>query len=248
MPEAVARKFYPLLSTGDTVFRDAKEVTSVRLAGRVERVEEAVNQARSTGGYELEHRIVRADTGELRWIVARGDVIRDESGRPIRLVGINVDITERKVVEEERFSLLRAEQAARAEAERSRERLTFLSEATGVLSASLDYNETLQSVTRLAVPEYADICIVDLLEVGRLNAVAVAHADPSAEQLVRTIRRRFLAATAPDDPTRETLRYAQPLMFSDMPTEVLASMAVDDEHLALLQQLDVTSGIIVPLL
>ncbi len=39
VPEATARQFFPLLSASDTVFRDAKEVTSVRLAGRVERVE-----------------------------------------------------------------------------------------------------------------------------------------------------------------------------------------------------------------
>ena len=39
VPEAVARKFFPLLSTSDTVFRDPGEVTSVRLAGRVEKVE-----------------------------------------------------------------------------------------------------------------------------------------------------------------------------------------------------------------
>ena len=39
VPEATARKFYPLLSTGDTVFRDSEEVTSARLAGRVEKVE-----------------------------------------------------------------------------------------------------------------------------------------------------------------------------------------------------------------
>ncbi len=214
----------------------------------LERVEVTIEEALKTGGYETEHRIIRADNQQVRWIVARGDTIRDEDGTSIRMVGINVDITERKVVEEERFSLLRAEQAARAEAERARERLSFLSEATGVLSASLDYNETLQSVTRLAVPEYADIGIVDLLEMGRLNAVAVAHADASAEQLVRAIRRKYPAASAPDDPTRETLRYAQPLMFSDMPTDVLAAMAVDDEHLAMLQRLDVTSGIIVPLL
>src|SRR5688572_11535810 len=39
VPEATARKYYPLLSTGDTVFRDTAEVTAVRLAGRVEKVE-----------------------------------------------------------------------------------------------------------------------------------------------------------------------------------------------------------------
>ena len=42
VPEAVARKFYPLLSTSDTTFRDPKEVKSVPLAGRVEKVEGGV--------------------------------------------------------------------------------------------------------------------------------------------------------------------------------------------------------------
>ncbi len=42
VPEATARKFYPLLSTSDTTFRGAKEVASVRLAGRVEKVEGGV--------------------------------------------------------------------------------------------------------------------------------------------------------------------------------------------------------------
>jgi hypothetical protein len=42
VPGATARKFYPLLSTSDTVFRDPKEITSVRLAGRVEAVEGGV--------------------------------------------------------------------------------------------------------------------------------------------------------------------------------------------------------------
>ena len=39
VPEATARKFFPLLSTGDTVFRDPTEVTAVRLTGRVQKVE-----------------------------------------------------------------------------------------------------------------------------------------------------------------------------------------------------------------
>jgi hypothetical protein len=42
VPEATARQFFPLLSTGDTTFRDAREVTAVRLAGRVEKVEGGV--------------------------------------------------------------------------------------------------------------------------------------------------------------------------------------------------------------
>jgi hypothetical protein len=56
VPEATARKFFPLLSTGDTVFRDMKEVTSVRLAGRVEKVEGGVAYLAYEGDIAATHR------------------------------------------------------------------------------------------------------------------------------------------------------------------------------------------------
>jgi hypothetical protein len=42
VPEATARKFFVLLSTGDRVFRDPKEVMSVRIAGKVQAVENGI--------------------------------------------------------------------------------------------------------------------------------------------------------------------------------------------------------------
>jgi hypothetical protein len=42
VPEATARTFFSLLSTSDTTFRDPQEVTSVRLTGQVEKVEDGV--------------------------------------------------------------------------------------------------------------------------------------------------------------------------------------------------------------
>lgn len=56
VPEATARKFFPLLSTGDTTFRDAKEVTSVRLTGRVEKVEGGVAYLAYEGKIAATHR------------------------------------------------------------------------------------------------------------------------------------------------------------------------------------------------
>jgi hypothetical protein len=56
VPEATARKFFPLLSTSDTVFRDAKEVTSVRLAGRVEKVEDGTAYLAYEGEIAATHR------------------------------------------------------------------------------------------------------------------------------------------------------------------------------------------------
>ena len=47
---------------------------------------------------DWEYRFLRA--GEERWMAARGHVYRDSTGKPIRMIGTNVDITERKWAEE----------------------------------------------------------------------------------------------------------------------------------------------------
>jgi PAS domain S-box-containing protein len=48
---------------------------------------------------DLEFRVLR--DGEVRWVTARGQVIRDEAGRPLRMVGISFDSTDRRRVEEQ---------------------------------------------------------------------------------------------------------------------------------------------------
>jgi PAS domain S-box-containing protein len=48
--------------------------------------------------YSNEHRIVRPD-GSLRWVLARGRLARDSSGRPERFHGVSIDLTERKFAE-----------------------------------------------------------------------------------------------------------------------------------------------------
>ena len=50
------------------------------------------------------------DTGSWAWVEARGFVVRDAAGRPVRLVGSLSDVSERYRVEEERAALLREAQ------------------------------------------------------------------------------------------------------------------------------------------
>ncbi|WP_233281468.1 PAS domain-containing protein [Sphingomonas changnyeongensis] len=49
--------------------------------------------------FEHEYRIVRRDTGETRWLVSRGRVTGDPEGRPLRVLSMQTDITERKRAE-----------------------------------------------------------------------------------------------------------------------------------------------------
>jgi PAS domain S-box-containing protein len=58
------------------------------------------------GPYEDEFRLQHRNGG-WRWIYSRGDVVRDAEGRPVRMLGAHVDVTERKLAEERRARLNR---------------------------------------------------------------------------------------------------------------------------------------------
>jgi PAS domain S-box-containing protein len=76
----------------------------------VSRVQKHVEQTLASGKeFKDEFRIVRAD-GQVRWLAASGRVYRDDAGRPIRMSGVNYDITDRKETEE---ALRRSEQRLR---------------------------------------------------------------------------------------------------------------------------------------
>jgi PAS domain S-box-containing protein len=67
-----------------------------------------VAQASADGApFLMEHRIVRPD-GAVRWVQARGHVVTDDAGAPVRMLGTAQDISERKRVEELRDSILSA--------------------------------------------------------------------------------------------------------------------------------------------
>jgi PAS domain S-box-containing protein len=58
-----------------------------------------VRQAIDTGGFEAEWRVIQPN-GAVRWLAGRALVFKDDSGKPLRLIGVNIDITGRKHAEE----------------------------------------------------------------------------------------------------------------------------------------------------
>ena len=90
--------------------------------------------SRDGGTYHSEFRIRRADTGAISWLEERAAGITDEKGRVLRLVGVIVDVTERKLAEEE----LRQKNAELTKANQELEEFTFV--------ASHDLQEPLRMV------------------------------------------------------------------------------------------------------
>jgi PAS domain S-box-containing protein len=89
--------------------------------------------------YQLELRIVGMD-GTIRWLASRAEVIRDRTGRPIRIIGTDIDVTERR-----RAADILAE--ANAELERRVEERTRESEAALAQVHEMQKMESLGKVT-----------------------------------------------------------------------------------------------------
>jgi len=140
---------------------------------------------------------------------------------------------------------LRAERNA---AEAARSRAAFLADATAILSRSLDYEKTLAAVARLAVPEVADWCTVDVVAAdGRLQRLAVAHKDPEKLELARTLIEHYPPDPAAPGGVHEVIRTGEPVLRETIPPEMVAQYARDAEHLRILEELALSSYICVPL-
>ncbi len=127
-------------------------------------------------------------------------------------------------------------------------RLRFLAEASAILGESLDYQQTLQRVADMVVPQLADWCVVDVIEwTQTVSRMAVAHADPDGLALVSEIWERW-----PPDPKShgavfQVLQAGAPILVPELTDDQVASSAQNDDHLALLRRLDLRSVLVVPL-
>src|SRR5258708_121968 len=102
-------------------------------------------------------------SGEEIYVDALANVIFDEKGKKIGLLAVVRDINEQK---------------------RTEYTMKFLIEASNILASSLDYEQTLTSVTRLVVPKIADWCSIDILdENGTLQLLSVARSEEHTSEL-----------------------------------------------------------------
>src|SRR5581483_5058743 len=69
--------------------------------------------------------------------------------------------------------------------------LNYLAEASKILSSSLDYQTTLNTIAKLAVPQIADWCAIDIIDSkGKLQHVSLAHKDPKKVKWAKELQRR----------------------------------------------------------
>jgi PAS domain S-box-containing protein len=173
------------------------------------------------------HTILIAKDGTERPLDDSGAPITDEHGSIIGVVLVFRDVTERRHAEE---------------------RQGFLAEASTLLASSLDYETTLDRIARIAVPAFADVCFVDMLQSdGSVQRVAAGHSDFSTQGLFEQMQQE------PTQPSasygyRHVIHTGQSELIADIPSVPLATLGQDTTYLHLLTAKGVQSLICVPLL
>jgi PAS domain S-box-containing protein len=123
----------------------------------------------------------------------------------------------------------------------------FLSEASAVFSASLDYETAISNVVRMSIPRLADCCVVDIVQTdGRLSRAAVAHLDHSKEDLL------WHLGKLPQERNQafgkaKVVRTGRSELYANVTDSLLSALAQDADHLRILRELACLSYICVPL-
>jgi hypothetical protein len=131
---------------------------------------------------------------------------------------------------------------------RAAERVTFLAAASELLSGSLDPDTTLQNLANLAIGGLGDWCAIDLADEEQgLRNVATAHVDPDLVRLASEFRERY--PVDPDAPTGapNVIRTGKSELYEEIPDELLVEAAEDEEHLKVMREIGLVSGMVVPL-
>ena len=137
--------------------------------------------------------------------------------------------------------------AASAAAAQASERLAFLAEASVLLSSSLDYRAVLEAVAALVVPRLADWCAIQLLEDGALNTVALTHVDPKKVEWALAVSAKYPNDMSADTGAPQVIRTGRSELYPFIPPELIEAGAEDEEHLRLLREFGLSSGLVVPL-
>lgn len=191
---------------------------------RAEMMERWTAAVRTTSSAQFEHRL-RGRDGEYRAMQVRAVPVRDASGAVREWVGVHTDVSARR----------------RAEAN-----LRLLSDASRLLTGTLEPETDLQAVAELAVKSVATMCSIVLRnEAGQLERRALADRRPELAPLLEQAR---TLPVADGGPLLEVLRSGEARFIPDVDAATRDELAVTPEHRRLAELLDPRSIIAVPLL
>jgi serine phosphatase RsbU (regulator of sigma subunit) len=129
-------------------------------------------------------------------------------------------------------------------------RLEFLIAATVNLDNSLDPQQTLRSIASTAVPELAELCVIDLIDAeGWITTTVAASVDPALARSFEDIRREHPLHIRGRHPVARALHAREPFIARDLGGSGALRRAADsDEQSRLMRAAGVRSAAVFPLI
>ncbi len=184
---------------------------------------------------------------EIIWLEGWGQVVRDDHDTPVGMIGLVQDASNRINADADRARLLKKEREARAAAEASRQRMTFLTHAFRVLGTSLDLDATIDRLLRLIVPHLGDWAVVYLVREGQIECVGSHHRDPDKELILESLVTSVDVSYDTPGGVGEVLRTGTPVLQGQFDDSLLDEVGLDDDQRRQVELVGVESYIIVPL-
>ncbi len=133
---------------------------------------------------------------------------------------------------------------------RQRSAQEFLARAAPALDASLDRDETARTIVDTAVPDLAELCVIDFVEDdGSIGRATVAAADPKIAAELEAIRRDYPLELDGDHPVAQVLRTGRSLVLYDLTQPgIQDEVAQSDEHWAFIERAGYRSAAVAPML
>lgn len=146
---------------------------------------------------------------------------------------------------EQLSAAMRTMQAAVAHRE---DDLRLLAKSSERLTESLEYTETLRTAADVAVPDFADWCVVDIVDAGRVTRAAVAYADPKKQALAHRLHETYPPDVASSrGPIGRVVTTGREELKSDITDAFLRQASRGQDELALYRELAPRSYICEPL-
>jgi PAS domain S-box-containing protein len=184
--------------------------------------------------------------------IRRGEVVETYETERIRKDGVRLDVSLTvSPIEHPQRGIVGASVIARditAEVRRRRAQ-EFLVAATRGFDASLDFDRTARTIVETAVPELAELCVLDFVRRdGWIGDSVVGAAKPAAGALLEEIRRRTPLDPRCEHPVAQVLRAGRPMVWRDLTSPSgMADVVQSDEHRQLIEDTRYHSAAVAPL-
>lgn len=166
-------------------------------------------------------------------------------GKPLYLLGVSEDITE-KIIREKKYALELQEEAARRERNLIRERENVVARAISTLSESIDYEETIIGFVKAVIPALGDWSILSLVnEDGEIQRTAGAHKDEKLQETLDEFMREF-PLTHNDEEIHRAYKTGIPTLQKTFSDEELLALPSSSRKIELYQRMGTYSWVIIP--